>query len=174
MGGRVGRAHGLEGSFHVTRPRAALLAVGTAVRVAGRDSRILRRAGTDDRPILRVAGVDGREAAERLRGQDLLVARAAAPALGEDEWWAEDLLGCRVVDGVRELGRVRRLIPLPSCEALDVAAQGHSFLVPLVRDAVRSVDVGTKVIDVDTAFLADTAPPAVRDASSRRGGGEGG
>ena len=32
--GRVGRPHGLDGSFHVTRPRGALLALGTVVKAA--------------------------------------------------------------------------------------------------------------------------------------------
>ena len=36
------------------------------------------------------------------------------------------------------------------------------FLVPLVRDAVRRVDVGAKLIDVDVAFLGDTVPATVR------------
>jgi hypothetical protein len=34
--------------------------------------------------------------------------------------------------------------------------------VPLVGDAVRSVDIEAKVIDVDIAFLGDTAPASVR------------
>jgi 16S rRNA processing protein RimM len=160
-GGRIGRPHGLDGSFHVTNPRAALLALGATVQVAGRRTEIVRRAGTDDRPIVRLAAFEGREAAEALRGQELLVPRDAAPPLGNDEWWAEDLEGCRVVDGERELGRVRRLLPLPSCEALEVAGAGDAFLVPLVRDAVRSVDVNAGVIDIDAAFLGDTAPAAV-------------
>jgi 16S rRNA processing protein RimM len=111
-----------------------------------------------------LAGVESREAAEALRGLDLLVPRDVAPELEEDEWWAEDLVGCRVVDGERELGRVERLVPLPSCEALEVVGPGdpEPFLVPLVRDAVRAVDVGAKVIDIDTAFLGDTVPDAVR------------
>jgi 16S rRNA processing protein RimM len=178
-GGVVGRPHGLDGSFHVLSPRPALLALGTTVRAADRDAEIVRRAGTDDRPIVRLAGVDSREAADALRGTELLVPRSVAPALEEDEWWAEDLVGCRVVDGDRTLGRVVRLMPLPSCEALEVAAEGadtaafggsfpgaagsaEPFLVPLVRDAVRRVDVGAKLIDVDVAFLGDTVPEAVR------------
>ena len=59
----------------------------------------MRRAGTDERPIVRLDGVDDREAAEALRGAELLVPRDDAPALEEDECWAEDLEGCRVVDG---------------------------------------------------------------------------
>jgi 16S rRNA processing protein RimM len=157
--GRVGRPHGLDGSFHVTRPRGALLALGTAVRIAGGEAEIVRRAGTDERPILRLAGHDGREAAEALRGLDLLVHRGVAPPLGEDEWYAEDLEGCRVVDGTVEVGRVLRMLALPSCEALEVQrAEGADLLVPLVRDAVRSVDVAAGVIDVDLAFLGESGP----------------
>jgi 16S rRNA processing protein RimM len=166
-GGRVGRPHGLDGSFHVHDARGALLALGVVVRAGDREAAIVRRAGTDDRPIVRLEGVDTREAAEALRGRELLVPRAVAPALEEDEWWAEDLVGCRVVDGERELGFVARLVPLPSCEALEVAGPGDEepFLVPLVRDAVRLVDVEAKVIDVDVAFLGDTAPASARGAA---------
>jgi 16S rRNA processing protein RimM len=168
-GGRVGRPHGLDGSFYVTGARAALLAVGVTVRAGERDAEIVRRAGTDERPIVRLAGVESRDAAERLRGTELLVPRAAAPALGADEWWAEDLEGCRVVDGERDLGRVARLVPLPSCEALEVTGAGEDFLVPLVRDAVRRVDVEAKLIDVDVAFLGDTAPAFARGAAAAPG-----
>jgi 16S rRNA processing protein RimM len=163
-GGQVGRPHGLDGSFHVARARADLLRAGVVVRVAQHDAEIVRRAGTDERPIVRLAGVDDREGAEALRGAEVLIPRAAAPPLEEDEWWATDLEGCRVVDGERALGRVRRLLALPSCEVLEVdledAGGGGEFLVPLVRDAVRSVDVEAKVIDVDAAFLGDTGPSA--------------
>ena len=159
-GGRVGRPHGLDGSFHVTRPRPGLLSLGAAVRIAGAATQVVRRSGTDDRPILRLAGFDGRAAAEALRGEELLVPRAEAPALADDEWWAEDLEGCRVVDSLRDrsLGSVRRLLPLPSCEVLEVERAGApDLLVPLVRDAVRDVDVAEGVIDVDLAFLGEAA-----------------
>ena len=155
--GRVGRPHGLDGSFHVTRARSALLPLRGIVRVGDAEAEIVRRAGTDERPILRLAGHDDREAAEALRGQELLVARAGAPALGEDEWYAEDLEGCVVADGATEVGHVRRMLALPSCEVLEVERPGAGdLLVPLVRDAVRSVDVGAARIDVNLAFLGET------------------
>jgi 16S rRNA processing protein RimM len=154
--GRVGRPHGLDGSFHVTRPRPGLLEVGVVVDLDGEEAEIVRRAGTPERPILRLAGHDGRDAAEALRGRELRIARAAAPPLGADEWWAEELEGCRVVDGERAIGVVRRLLELPSCEALEVERQGAGdLLVPLVRDAIRRVDVPGRRIDVDLAFLGE-------------------
>ncbi len=156
--GRVGRPHGLDGSFHVTQPRAALLDVGRTLLVDGREQEIVRRAGTDARPILRLAGCATRAAAEALRGTDLLIPADQAPELEEDEWWPEQLEGCAVHDGEREVGVVRRLLALPSCEVLEVArprGAGGELLVPLIRDAVRAVDVDAKRIDVDLAFLGE-------------------
>jgi len=157
--GAVGRPHGLDGSFYVTQARAELLAEGVHVRLGDAERAIVRRAGTDERPILRLEGCADRHAAESLRGEVLRVARGAAPELEEGEWWAEDLEGCRVRDGGREVGVVERLLALPSCEVLEVrrtaGAGTRPLLVPLVGDAVRSVDVAARDIDVDLRFLAE-------------------
>ena len=156
--GVVGRPHGLDGSFYVGAPRADLLREGAVVTLDGIERTIERRAGTDARPILRLSGVTDRAGAEALRGRALEIDDAARPPLGPDEWWAEDLEGALVVDGSRELGVVRRLLALPSCECLEVerAGGGPDLLVPLVRDAIRSVDVDAARIDVDSAFLGES------------------
>jgi 16S rRNA processing protein RimM len=152
--GRVGRPHGLDGSFHVTRADPRLLEVGASVVVEGTACVIERRAGTDARPIVRLAGHAHRAAAEALRGARLLVPLDALPPLPEGEYWAHELEGCAVWDGPERVGTVRRLVPLPSCEALEVARPGGGdLLVPMVRDAVRSVDVAGRRIEVDTTFL---------------------
>jgi 16S rRNA processing protein RimM len=155
--GRVGRPHGLDGSFHVTRPDARLLAIGAEILVNGRPERIDRRAGTPERPILRLAGHAGREAAEALRGAQIAVPAERAPALDADEYWAHELEGCVVYDGERRVGEVRRMLPLPSCEALEVAREGggDALLVPMVRDAIRTVDIPGRRIDVDLGFLGE-------------------
>ena len=156
LAGRVGRPHGLDGSFHVTRPNAQLLEAAASVVIDDRELDITRLAGTPRSPILRVADHDDRDAAEALRGKDLLVRRALAPELGPDEWWAEDLTGCSVRDGDREVGTVRGLMELPSCEVLEVERSGGGdLLVPLVTDAVRTVDLDRRVIDVDLRFLGE-------------------
>src|SRR5450631_1069997 len=85
--GRVGRPHGLDGSFYVTRPKARLLSVGVGVRVGERTAAIVRRAGTEQRPIVRLEGVEDRPAAQALRGLALQVEAGEAPALAEGEWW---------------------------------------------------------------------------------------
>jgi 16S rRNA processing protein RimM len=155
--GVVGRPHGLDGSFHVADPVAALLDVDIEVRLGGARRTIVRLAGHDERPIVRLEGCDDRAAAEALRGQELCVARTRAPELEEDEWWATDLEGCTVRDGDRDVGVVARLLALPSCEVLEVTRAGDApdLLVPLVRDAVRDVDLDRRIIDVDLQFLGE-------------------
>jgi 16S rRNA processing protein RimM len=176
LAGRVGRAHGLDGSFYVTAPRPRLLTVGTSVTVAGRSAEIVRRAGTDRRPIVRLEGVDDREGADALRGTALTVEEIEAPALGEGEWWAHELEGCTVVDGGRLIGTVQRMIELPSCEALEVRRETTGsqstgphppapLIVPMVKDAIRRMAVADRRIEVDMGFLDEASPE-----SGERGG----
>jgi 16S rRNA processing protein RimM len=141
----------------------AQVRVGSEVQVAGQARRVVRVAGLAARPIVRLEGSDSREAAEALRGAEILVPRDAVGPLQEDEWWAEDLEGCAVRDGERAVGTVSALLALPSCEVLEVrradapppGARRGPLLVPLIRDAVREVDLQARVIDVDLAFLGE-------------------
>jgi 16S rRNA processing protein RimM len=139
--GVVGRSHGLDGSFHVERAQHPFDS-GTVVRLGGRERTVQRRAGTDRRPLVRLAGIDSREAVAELRGELLLVEET----LVEGEWLAEDLVGCRV-DG---LGTVVRVIDAPSCSLLELE---DGKLVPLISDAVRAVDLDARTIEVDRRFL---------------------
>jgi 16S rRNA processing protein RimM len=136
--GRVGRPHGLDGSFYVEGPDHAL-PEGTAVTVAGREARVERRGGTRERPLVRLSGIRDPGA---LRGESILVEEE----LAKDEWLAGDLVGCRV----EGLGEVRRVLEGPSCSVLELDG---GTLVPLVSDAVRSVDLERRSIEVDAAFL---------------------
>jgi 16S rRNA processing protein RimM len=163
--GRVGRAHGLDGSFYVTGPKPRLLILGATVTVEGRGAKIVRRAGTDEHPLIRLQGIEDRDAVEVLRGLELTVDFADAPELEEGEWWAGELEGCEVFDGERRVGTVLHMIELPSCEALQVRLGSQSqeegssgaseLLVPMVRDAIRSVDSVARRIDVDMGFLEE-------------------
>ena len=144
--GRVGRAHGRDGAFYVEAPEHPL-EVGSQVRVADRPAEVERRAGSSERPIVRLSGVSDRGAALALRGEALLVPESQAP-LGEGEWLAGDLVGCRV----EGLGEVHAVVHGPSCDLLEVGER--RVLVPLVRDAVLSVDLDARRIEVDHDFLA--------------------
>ncbi len=119
---------------------------GTRVEVRGEIRTVERRAGTDERPLVRLSGVEDRHQATTLRGEPLLV----AALLEEGEWLAEDLVGLRV----EGLGRVARVIDAPSCAVLELE---DGRLVPFVSDAIRSVDPESRVIRVDHRFLGELA-----------------
>lgn len=137
--GRVGKPHGRDGSFYIDEPRFEF-AAGSKVRLGGAEHEVVRRAGTDERPLIRLDGVDD---PAPLRGELLLV----EDELEEDEYLAADLLGCDVPG----LGRVLRVLDAPSCPLLEVGDEG--LLVPLIGDAVKHVDLERKIIEVDREFL---------------------
>ena len=134
--GRVGKPHGLDGSFYVDGASHPL-PVGTRVTVGDLTLEVGRRAGTDERPLVRLSGVEDPRA---LRGELLLV----DAELGEDEWLADDLLRCSVPGH----GRVVRILDGPSCSVLELE---DGLLVPFISDAIRSVE-GDEIV-IDEAFL---------------------
>jgi 16S rRNA processing protein RimM len=136
--GRVGKPHGRDGSFYVERPRHEL-PEGAEVSLAGHAHRIVRRAGTDERPLIRLADLDDPGG---VRGELLLV----DDQLGEGEWLASDLVGLSVPG----MGKVAQVIDAPSCSVLELE---DGTLIPLVSDAVRSVDLEAGEIEVDRDFL---------------------
>jgi 16S rRNA processing protein RimM len=133
----------------VVRVDAELLAGREELLLGDRRVVLTRHDGTPEKPILRIDGCASREEAEALRGTELRVPESEAPPLKEGEFWARDVAGCRVTDGEREVGVVERMIALPSCEALVVGDR----LIPLVGDAIRSIDLPGRRIDVDLGFV---------------------
>lgn len=140
--GRVGRPHGLDGSFYVVQPSEPI-GLGDEIELAGRAVVVERRAGTDQRPIIRVSGIADRDAAGGLRGEPLLV---EAGELEEGEYLVDDLVGCEVAG----VGTVRAVIGAPSCDVLEV---DDGTLVPLISDAVSRIDLEARRIEVNRAFL---------------------
>ena len=135
--GRVGKPHGLDGSFYVEDPRHEL-PEGAELVVHGRGLRIERRAGTDERPLIRLAGLEDPGA---LRGELLLV----EDELQEGEWLAADLVGLSVPG----MGAVARVVDGVSCSVLELE---DGTLIPFVSDAVEQVDLDAREIRVRPGF----------------------
>ena len=136
--GRVGKPHGLDGSFYVERPRHPL-PEGLTLTIGESSHRVSRRAGTDDRPLIQLSGV---EDPRPLRGELMLV----EDVLEEGEWLASDLVGLEVPG----MGRVARLMDAPSCTVLEL---DDGSLVPLVSDAIDRIDTDAGAIHVNRGFL---------------------
>ena len=104
---------------------------------------LLRESQFDGRWLrARLEGVSDRDAAERLRGLNIEVARADLPAPAPREHYREDLLGLRVLapDG-RELGRVSHFLDAPAAPVMVVVgAEGVEHWVPAAPPHLVRVD----------------------------------
>ena len=149
--GRVGRPHGLDGSFFVEEPseRAETFKTGATLYLDGAPVKIVSsKRGSHDRPVIRL---DRR--AER--GTALSVPREILPPLGEDEYYAFQLVGLAVEEeGGRLLGTVRDVANYPANDVLELDS---GVLLPLVGACVRQVDLEGRRIVVSIGF-ADPDP----------------
>jgi 16S rRNA processing protein RimM len=141
--GRVGRAHGLDGSFVVERP-SERLAKGMRVWIEGEAAEIVatKRVGGGRLAIRLDRPVD--------RGAELRVPRAELPRPEEGSFYVFELIGLAVVEsGGRELGTVADVQEYP---ANDVIVLDGGALLPLVEDCVLEVDVAGGRIVVAPGF----------------------
>ncbi|MDA8129775.1 MAG: ribosome maturation factor RimM [Betaproteobacteria bacterium] len=99
--------------------------------------------------VAKLAGVDDRDAAYALRGQEISVAKSALPPPEEGEYYWSDLIGLTVVnrEGV-ELGKVDSLMESGANDLL-VVKGARAHLIPFVAAFVGKVDLAGARIEVD-------------------------
>jgi 16S rRNA processing protein RimM len=100
----------------------------------------------------RLSGVATKEAADALRGTRLFAARAALPALPDDEFYHADLIGLTAFDtGGVILGQVAAVLNHGAGDLLELRGSGLKgpALVPFTRTIVPTVDLTAGRIIVD-------------------------
>jgi len=100
-------------------------------------------------PVARLEGCADRAAAERLRGCEIAVPRAALGEAGEGTLYQVDLLGLEVRDAEgRSLGVVDGFLDTGGASVM-VVKDGIERLIPFVADYVKAVDREARRITVD-------------------------
>jgi 16S rRNA processing protein RimM len=143
--GRVGRPHGLDGSFVVedASEDPERFATGARVYMGGHLAKVEGSQRAGGRLVVRL----DREAQ---RGALLQVPREELPTPGDDEYYVFQLVGLEVEEeGGRRLGRVQDVAPGVANDVLELDT-GTSL--PLVEDCVLSVDLGGGRILVAQGF----------------------
>ena len=127
--GRITKTHGVRGDVLVllTTERTERLDPGTVLRTDRGDLTVERSSPHKDRWIVRFAGLDGREEAERWRG---VVLRAEVVDGDDEELWVHELIGSAVAlpDGTA-VGIVEEVQANP---AADLLVLDSGALVPVV------------------------------------------
>ncbi len=104
--------------------------------------------------IAKFEGIDNKEDADRLRGR-IALRREDFPELeDDDEHWAVDIIGCRVVNRAgEELGLVQDISDNGVQDILLVQRQTEQgacqYLIPVVEQYVEQIDTAERVIRVD-------------------------
>lgn len=100
-------------------------------------------------PVGKLAGCDDRDAADRLRGADVAVTRAALGEAGEGTYYQVDLIGLEVVEtGGEALGRVESFFETGETSVM-VVKGAKEWMIPFVADYVAAVDRAAGRITVD-------------------------
>jgi len=144
--GRVGRPHGLDGSFVVEQAseREGTFEQGATLYADGEPTAIVASRRAAGRPVIRLE----RRVA---RGAELAVPRQMLPLLeSDDEFYVFQLVGLLVEEeGGRLLGRVRDVLEYPANDVLELDS-GASL--PFVEPCVRQVDLAGGRIVVAPGF----------------------
>jgi len=143
--GRVGKPHGLDGSFYVERPSAddRWWQVGSRFLAGGEAAEVVGARRAQGRPVIKL----DRSVA---RGTELEIDRTELPPTDEDEYYTFQLLGLEVVEeNGRALGSVADVLPGVANDVLQV---GEDLLLPMIEDCILSVDLEARRIVVAEGF----------------------
>jgi len=146
--GRVAGSYGVRGWLKVQAPQQALAACGKW-SIGGAEypvEQVKEHSGT---LLAKLAGLENREAALKLKGSTVYVRRDALPAPEAGHYYLADLVGLEVVNeqGV-VLGAVKRWMFNGAQDVMEVAGDGKVRLIPWTSSVVRDVDLGKRQIRI--------------------------
>jgi len=98
--------------------------------------------------ILKLRGIDGRDAAEAVKGTPVFVMEEQLGRLPEGTYYADDLLGSEVLDtDGRRLGVLRNITGNAAQYVFHVEDDsGKEFMVPAVEEFFKGADIEKKTI----------------------------
>lgn len=164
--GVIGKPHGIKGEINVmlltdypnTILKGSTLFTDQGLRVPVEiDSIRQKKLKGRDVSIIKFAGIDDRNEAEKLKGKNLYRSGSEVPALEDGKFWIDDLIGCSVVlTSDITIGKVQDVDVLASNENLAVLIEnpdikvsgmvGNILYVPLIEDYIENIDITCKKI----------------------------
>jgi 16S rRNA processing protein RimM len=146
--GIFGAPHGVRGELRVKSYTQDPKAIGAYGKLTDRVGKAVYELNAlrplkDDMLVVRLAGIDSREAAQRLTGGELFARRAQLPPPSDDEFYHDDLVGLEAVtqQGDR-LGRVVALSNFGAGDILEIAPGpgAETVLLPFTKAVAIDID----------------------------------
>ena len=163
--GQVAGVHGLRGAVKVSPGRGAATTDPAVIQALGevvigeRPYQVLRAERHRRQMLLWLSGVNSREEAEALVGQEVRGAPGRFPPLPSGEYWWFQVLGLPVVDagdGAR-LGVLAEIIPTPGHDVYVVRRGSREMLVPAVEEVIVE-------INLQEGWIKVAPPPGLLEA----------
>lgn len=128
------------------------------VRIRGVEYALLSvRVDTKSEAVfLKLKGVDDRNKAEELRGEDIFVEEDLMPATEEGRFYISDLIGAKIVAKDTEFGILTDILQ-NGCADVYVVEGEKNFLFPAIEGVVLDIDPKGKIITVDPKELERVA-----------------
>jgi 16S rRNA processing protein RimM len=108
-----------------------------------------------DHLILKFQGVDTISDAEKLAGAEVAIPFEQRAALGDEEYYQSDLIGCEVIDSAgdatgRSLGLVTDFEETGGAPLLELKTpDGRELLIPFAKSICTRIDIANKQIFVN-------------------------
>ena len=173
---KIGAAHGVRGAVRLwtfTEDPLAVTRYGAlSTKDGSRQFEVTHARQAKGFLVATLKGVDDRNAAERLNGTELYVARDKLPATGADEYYHADLIGLAAVTTAGEpLGRVIAIHNFGAGDIIEIApSSGPTMLLPFSNAVVPTVDVAGGRVVIELPDEIDGEDPDDLDRRPREGG----
>ena len=136
---------------------AEALSAFKSVFIDGVDYSVLSVRAQGEFAYLSLKGIADRNAAELLRGKDVVIPREEAPDPGEGRYYIADLLGSELKTEEGELLGTLKDIRQAATDIYTLEKEGKEIMFPAVKGVITDLDLENKRITVNTKRFEDVA-----------------
>ncbi len=101
--------------------------------------------------IIKLKGVNDRNAAEALKERDIYITENELRELPEDTFYVKDLIGCSVlnIENGKEIGKITDVLQNSAQDIYQIElASGKEALIPVVAEFVKEVNIAEKYVKI--------------------------
>jgi 16S rRNA processing protein RimM len=154
--GLLRRAHGVQGEVSVQSVTDVPDRFDRLTRVLLRKNGRIREVGVEavgrkgKAFVLKLDGVDDRDAAQALAGGEIGIRRGELRPLSGDTYYVFDLVGCKVVGkNGGQIGVIEEVWKMPANDVLVVMSGTREILIPAIKSVVKNVDLDQRVVNIE-------------------------